>query len=695
MLFVTILGFEFAKELPLREDCTWASVLDEGVSKGSCNWQLYGSRKPDNEAYRLTHVFNVSKDEDDGEFTNVMESPDEYTTSFDKFKMLSVRYPNFPKYEMKRDVAQIMESRNKSGKKRGGRDLQNARNSRMRLTAPPIMSPTSSTTDLMALQQELCPMHEIATKEDLERWDAYIDATFDGNVKEYKLYSIHQYAKILPDRFYKEGSYSEWISLAIALKNTHEMFFITWVMVSSKQSGFDYSNIPSLYNTWSKIEKRNTGEKMLTSRSIMYWAKQYNPEDWERINKHTLMYYINEAIEHDNDREIAQVLFQAEKQKFVCAALTNTSQTWYEYKGHRWILDQGMRVRSNGISESLYNLFYLEHKKIMEDIQSTNTANIEGGEMQDKEYVNNLRKSKSCTSIMEKCHNANKKSHIIKEAGELFWDGDFQDELDQNMYLLGCANGVVDLRDGSFRDGVPHDYISKTTGVDYITHEEMNTPGNLKIQAEINKFMSELFVDESLREYMWEHLGSTLIGANISQTFNIYRGSGSNGKSLLTELMSLSLGEYCNPTAPINIITSKRAAVGGSSSELYALKSCRYAVFQEPTKGMVLNEGAMKEMTGDSKIQARELYQTSTSFNQMFTLAVCTNELFEVKSNDEGTWRRIRVVEFMAKFVDADKLDSVLRSEKDKESNKYVFKKDMDLKQKLPVWSISVLVYAR
>ena len=42
-------------------------VLDEGISKGQTNWQMYGSRKPDNEAYKLVKhtqfIYNMSEDE--------------------------------------------------------------------------------------------------------------------------------------------------------------------------------------------------------------------------------------------------------------------------------------------------------------------------------------------------------------------------------------------------------------------------------------------------------------------------------------------------------------------------------------------------------------------------------------------------------------------------------------------------------
>jgi hypothetical protein len=38
---------------------TWESVLDEGIFKGTTNWQVYGSRKPGYTAYQLTHIYNT------------------------------------------------------------------------------------------------------------------------------------------------------------------------------------------------------------------------------------------------------------------------------------------------------------------------------------------------------------------------------------------------------------------------------------------------------------------------------------------------------------------------------------------------------------------------------------------------------------------------------------------------------------
>jgi P4 family phage/plasmid primase-like protien len=150
---------------------------------------------------------------------------------------------------------------------------------------------------------------------------------------------------------------------------------------------------------------------------------------------------------------------------------------------------------------------------------------------------------------------------------------------------------------------------------------------------------------------MWEHLASCLVGTNENQTFNIYTGGGRNGKSVLTELMSKGLGDY-KATVPITLITQKRTSIGSTSSEIVQLKGTRYAVMQEPSKGEKINEGIMKEITGGDPLQGRALFKDTITFIPQFKLVVCTNCLFDIKSNDDGTWRRIRVCDFKSKFLE-------------------------------------------
>jgi putative DNA primase/helicase len=98
---------------------------------------------------------------------------------------------------------------------------------------------------------------------------------------------------------------------------------------------------------------------------------------------------------------------------------------------------------------------------------------------------------------------------------------------------------------------------------------------------------------------------------------------------------------------------------------------------QEPSKGVKLNEGIMKELTGGDPLQARALFQECETFETQFKLVVCTNNLFDIESNDDGTWRRIRKCDFLSKFIDEDEQHT-------DHENPYVFPKDKTLKERLP-----------
>jgi P4 family phage/plasmid primase-like protien len=293
------------------------------------------------------------------------------------------------------------------------------------------------------------------------------------------------------------------------------------------------------------------------------------------------------------------------------------------------------------------------------------------------------KKVKKIAEVCIKLKKTNDKNNIMREAMEIFFDKDFIKNMDANKYLLCFSNGVIDFRTKSFRQGYPQDYITKTTGIPYIQY---NYNESKEISDEITTFMKQLFPQEGLCRYMWDHLSASLIGAKKEHAFNIYRGSGSNGKSILTDLMSQALGEY-KGTVPITLVTEKRGTIGGTSSEIIQLKGVRYAVMQEPSKDAVINEGILKELTGGDPIQARALYSDSEIFEPQFSLVVCTNALFEIKSNDDGTWRRMKLADFVSKFVS--------EGETHTDDTQYVFVKDKGLKEKLPKWApvfISMLV---
>mgnify|MGYP003688679431 FL=1 len=54
---------EIWSDLPLQN--SWDEVLDEGITKGTVNWQLYGSRKPGNQQYVLRQYYDLECHDDE------------------------------------------------------------------------------------------------------------------------------------------------------------------------------------------------------------------------------------------------------------------------------------------------------------------------------------------------------------------------------------------------------------------------------------------------------------------------------------------------------------------------------------------------------------------------------------------------------------------------------------------------------
>jgi P4 family phage/plasmid primase-like protien len=627
--------------LPLTN--TWDSVLDEGISKGSTNWQLYGSQKPGNEAYEITQIYEVGYSEEDG-FSVIEDEVKQFDIS-KNFQKLSVQNEGNPRFEMNPGILMEYNSRLTSKPKRPKAKAQQS-------------SDNSDDDDGGDNANTMC-LEDITNKQQLERaMDNILKAL---NTSEYNIREIHDYTQILPAKYYEPGSHLLNRQVAFALKSTDDRLFMSWIMLRSKASDFDYDTIPKLFQDWTRHFKlRQDG---ITKKSIIYWAKQDAYDEYIRVKQSTVDSFIEDTLSGTNEFDLAMVLYHMFKDKYVCSSLVN--RQWYIFKDNRWQQDKGMSLRL-AISRDMFNAYQRKQQQYMTDLPKYDETDEKLKDLQNK--------IKRISVVGIKLKTTTDKNNIIKEAMELFYDNEFIKNMDSNKYLMCFTNGVVDFKAKVFREGYPQDYITKTTNIPYVPLTESNKP----LVEQIRTFMKQLFPIETLNAYMWEHLASCLIGTNMNQTFNIYCGSGSNGKSLLTDLMSHTLGEY-KGTVPITLVTEKRNSIGGTSSEVMQLKGIRYAVMQEPSKESRINEGVMKELTGGDPIQGRALYCDSEIFEPQFKLVVCTNSLFEFGSNDDGTWRRIRKCDFVSKFVDEDETYT--------DDTEFIFPKDKGLKEKLPKWA--------
>ena len=77
----------------------------------------------------------------------------------------------------------------------------------------------------------------------------------------------------------------------------------------------------------------------------------------------------------------------------------------------------------------------------------------------------------------------------------------------------------------------------------------------------------------------------------------------------------------------------------------------RFVAFQEPSKDEPINVGKLKEWTGGDTIQCRELYKGPIKFKSQAKWFLICNDIPEVPSDDDGTWRRLTVINFPSKFI--------------------------------------------
>jgi P4 family phage/plasmid primase-like protien len=621
-------------DLPITNTDGWEDVIDNAIASGTNGWQMYGSRKPNHDVYRLTHIFKIKYDPDDNSIQR-FETP---LSSFDIVKnieKLSARCKTHPSYFFTSEY--ITERSNSPVSITSNR--QNAATRRITGTVD------SGNVGLFT----------ISTPEQLK---GYLDNFLDSLAipQEYDLREAHDYTMILPETYYGIGSFVKWIRVGWALRNISDKLFIVWVAFSAKAPNFAYSSISDLFNSWQTFDLKNP--KGLTKRSIMHWAKQDSPELYKKVRATTIDHYIDQtvkAITLDNlgsdktargcgDSDLANVLYQMYKDEFVCVSVKNN--VWYKLKGHRWVENDSGTTLRKAISTIMRDLYWNRASAFMEQATSIDPP--------DEERTKRLQEhADKILKICERLGRANEKKNIMTEAKELFYDSDFIKKLDSNPYLLSFKNGVIEFSPdggGVFRKGYPEDYLSKSTNIDYAPVNEQTDATTI---AEIKDFMRKLFPIEEIHNYMWEHLASVLIGKAVTQTFNMYIGIGQNGKSVLMDFMSSCLGDYY-AGVPLPLITDKRTKIGGLAPELLELKGARLAVINEPSKGDQINEGMMKQLTsGIEPIQARAPYMLqAVSFVPQFKLVVCSNEFMVVKSQDHGTWRRIRVVDFVSLFTD-------------------------------------------
>jgi len=405
-----------------------------------------------------------------------------------------------------------------------------------------------------------------------------------------------------------------------------------------------------------------TYPQLYLSMNTKYWKTDI------KINEDT-RYLLEESLTGSH-YQIAKTIFHIYKDRFRVDDVKNT--TWYEFDGNRWKKSHLINIL---ISEEL--------PKYYNCIKISDTSLIKNNDL--KEYLSNNDKMDAnfrnslVDKIITKLENVTFKSNVLTQVSYLYknLDAEFYSALDSNPYLLGFSNGVYDFKINKFRESIQSDYITFSTGYEYLEYDE-----NANEVKEIYEFLSKIITNKTVREYLLKVLGKSLLGIP-DERFYIWTGlSGANGKSTLVNFLEQTLGEYTT-SVDVSLLTNKRASSGNASPDVIRLRGKRLFTFQEPEHDDKLRTGILKQYTGGDTIIARELFKAPVTFKLQGTMIMCCNDLPSVSSIDGGTFRRIRVIEFNSRFCE----NPVKKNE---------FKIDPQLKSKLVTWRpyfMSILIH--
>lgn len=627
-------------------DCFDASVIHKN------NWFLYGACKPNKAQYKIQRVIkvprkafeDVSVDKIDEIVETELKDLDVPTDCLEIMKLLSIRVNHTEPTKLVFRPETLTEYNHL---------LTLWGKGNAKFVKPDIISHISSS---MKAAGGAGAHHE----EDDETVVSLIGETpgmFTHTHEDIKL--AYRLVRECLDAEKRCGDYNDWISVGICLKNisnTSESLAV-WSEItrkvdkSHKKSSYSDAQLMAKWN----LLKLSEREKPLKMGSLHYWAKVDNLEVYNSILGESIIdWIINFADEtHMSVVTLVKRLYQHE---FRCSTAGKKGESeWFMFVGHSWVPLKKNVILRKRLGVEVLDYYYKAKQHLI-------TLILKGSQTEREVHE---KKEKLLSVIMKKLKDHSFRNGVMKECESEYYDEKFLERLNMNPRFVGCSNGVLELRHHEtddmsdipkvlFRPGRPDDCISFQTGkvgeLDPIPYVPFDPEHPNEYHKAIIDFYEKVYPNKELREYVLTLDASCLEGENKEQKFYFETGSGGNGKSMRQLLKQNTLGDYAK-TISVVVFTRKRPDSSQHNADIVRLRGARYIYTGEPEINEKINAPLMKQWSGGDAVSARGMFQDQDELKIMGRIFLACNDLPTITSMDGGTWRRIRVIPHVAKFI--------------------------------------------
>ena len=213
-------------------------------------------------------------------------------------------------------------------------------------------------------------------------------------------------------------------------------------------------------------------------------------------------------------------------------------------------------------------------------------------------------------------------------------------DLDKDPVLLNTPRATYNLEKGVTGEQ-PHDPF------DLITKITECSPGDEGMDIWLKALETFFCGDAELIEYVQKVIGLAAIGKVYEEFIIIAYGDGANGKSTFWNTIARVLGTYSGKISS-DILTMGNKV--NAQPEMAELKGKRLIIASEMQEGVRLNTAMVKQLCSTDEIQACKKYKDPFHFVPSHQVVLYTNHLPKVGANDDGIWRRLKVIPFNAKI---------------------------------------------